>query len=208
MVLLSTTGGTQVNSRYYTQEENEFIIANYSSSKVDDIAKHLGKTKKSVYKRAYALGLSKTIKRWDEERNNYVRECWKNGLQQKDVAQILGIRISEISTQAKKLGLHPWRRIKLVRYGRACVILPDGTRELEHRHVASNMLGRKLTSLDYVHHIDFDKHNNSPDNLHVFNTISAHAKCHKQFEKLGKELIRQGIVEFDRDTAQYRIRSV
>ncbi len=197
-----------MNSRYYTQEEDKYILANYTSSKVDDIAKHLGKTKKSVYKRAYVLGLSKPIKRWDEERNNYVRECWENRMQQKDVAKNLGIRISELSTQAKKLGLHPWRRIKLVRYGRACVILQDGTRELEHRYVASKILGRNLTSTDYVHHIDFDKHNNSPDNLHVFNTMSAHATCHKQFEKLGKELIRQRVVEFDRDTAQYRIRSV
>lgn len=197
-----------MNSRYYTQEQNEYILANYSSNKVDDIAKHLGKTKKSVYKRAYALGLSKPIKRWDEARNDYVHKCWQNGMQQKDVAQTLGIRISELSTQAKKLGLHPWRRIKLVRYGRACVILEDGTRELEHRHVASQILGRKLNSDDNVHHIDFDKHNNNPENLHVFKSKSEHAICHKQFEKLGKELIRQGVVEFDRDTAQYRIRSV
>lgn len=47
----------------------------------------------------------------------------------------------------------------------------------EHRVVAEQMLGRPLRRGEIVHHIDGDRHNNSPDNLQVM-TQSEHMRLH------------------------------
>lgn len=47
----------------------------------------------------------------------------------------------------------------------------------EHRVVAEEMLHRHLNSDEVVHHLDFNKRNNSPDNLVVL-TNAEHAKFH------------------------------
>lgn len=47
----------------------------------------------------------------------------------------------------------------------------------EHRVVAEAMIGRPLFSDEHVHHIDGNKHNNSPSNLQVM-TRSEHLKLH------------------------------
>ena len=41
------------------------------------------------------------------------------------------------------------------------------------------VLGRYLYSYEDVHHIDEDKHNNSPDNLMVFRSHADHVRHHK-----------------------------
>jgi hypothetical protein len=47
-----------------------------------------------------------------------------------------------------------------------------------HRVVAEQILGRKLTSEEIVHHFDNNKHNNDPKNLYLFSSQSLHARCH------------------------------
>lgn len=47
-----------------------------------------------------------------------------------------------------------------------------------HRIVAEQCLGRPLTSDEVVHHIDGNKHNNSPSNLAVLPNQTFHAQVH------------------------------
>ena len=49
----------------------------------------------------------------------------------------------------------------------------------EHRVVAERILGRKLKSGEVVHHIDGNKRNNNPENLHIFSSQKEHAEHHQ-----------------------------
>lgn len=48
----------------------------------------------------------------------------------------------------------------------------------EHRVVAESILGRELAPGEIVHHIDGNKHNNSPENLKIM-TQSEHVNEHR-----------------------------
>jgi hypothetical protein len=54
----------------------------------------------------------------------------------------------------------------------------NGKQILEHRLIASTLLGRRLLDKEIVHHRDRNKKNNSPENLMVFPSSSSHQKYH------------------------------
>lgn len=56
----------------------------------------------------------------------------------------------------------------------------NNTGTLVHRHMAEVKLGRPLRPVEVVHHIDRNKQNNNPSNLHVFSSQQAHWNAHKQ----------------------------
>ena len=63
----------------------------------------------------------------------------------------------------------------------------------EHRLVIEKHLGRKLTSDETVHHIDFNKQNNKIDNLMLFPTKLSHTRFHQKLRQHGltNPMIRQ-----------------
>jgi HNH endonuclease len=62
------------------------------------------------------------------------------------------------------------------------LISVKGKRLVEHRYVASQMLGRPLTPDEIVHHKDGNRRNNSPDNLQVM-TKKEHAQLDANSKK-------------------------
>ena len=77
----------------------------------------------------------------------------------------------------------------------------NGTRQriLEHRKIAGAKRG------EIVHHIDGNKQNNDPDNLHIFKSQSLHTKSHKSLEAIGFELLLRGIIVFNRHSGLYEL---
>jgi hypothetical protein len=61
-----------------------------------------------------------------------------------------------------------------------------GKRIDEHRLIMQNVLGRKLSRNEVVHHIDGNKSNNSLENLVVM-TRSEHSSMHQKGKKNSKE---------------------
>ena len=57
---------------------------------------------------------------------------------------------------------------------------------LEHRYIMECKIGRYLTDLEVVHHIDGNKSNNEPDNLMLFNNQTEHGKYHTQLRNTCK----------------------
>jgi len=66
--------------------------------------------------------------------------------------------------------------------------IKDGTRHM-HRVVAEKYLGRLLTSDEVVHHVDLNRHNNSPSNLMVLPSQSVHMDAH--FGRLSSDDIQR-----------------
>lgn len=61
---------------------------------------------------------------------------------------------------------------------------------LEHRIVVEKKIGRILLRSEDVHHIDEDKENNNPDNLHLFKSRRDHSYYHKM-KNIGREVALQ-----------------
>ena len=80
----------------------------------------------------------------------------------------------------------------------------------EHVVIYEKFLDRELKTTkgyhgEQVHHIDGDKLNNSLDNLALCKNITEHRNLHCQLEEIAYELVKKGIIIFDRETNKYKL---
>jgi len=70
--------------------------------------------------------------------------------------------------------------------GEGYVMITRGGRWIyEHRWVMEQMIGRRLTREEEVHHKDRDRTNNSPHNLRLFSCHRDHMRAHAEEDVLG-----------------------
>lgn len=200
--------------RLYSEEEDDFIRQHYTSTPHRDIADKLGRTVKSIRKRAYKIGcdLSKPLRRWTQEEDKIILSS--RGRTLVDVAEELGRDPSAVLKRAKKLGWHSWRRPDGGPYidTRGYVVLrfENGKPIYEHRAVVETVIGRCIATDERVHHIDLDKRNNKPENLILFPGPREHRLCHNSLDAITAEqskvpeLLRMGKIYFDRNEGVYK----
>lgn len=73
----------------------------------------------------------------------------------------------------------------------------DVRKQYEHVLILEDYLGRYLNDGENTHHLDLDKSNNNIDNL-IVTTRKEHAMLHKQLDLILSELIKEGIIAYDR----------
>lgn len=70
-------------------------------------------------------------------------------------------------------------------------------RVFEHILIAEKKTGRLIDKSEPIHHIDFDRKNNCPDNLFVCENHSQHRQIHNSLEGVARELFNKGLIVFD-----------
>lgn len=173
-------------------------IFDVSKSSIDHKYQRLGITEKSIMGQSY---------NWSESDLEYLYENWLYKEDQ-DIADELGIT---------KLGFSKYvvtrKRQQLGLMGKSKRIRQDANGYkyhieynkyvFTHREKMEEKIGRKLTSTEIVHHIDGDKSNDDIENLYLCKNNSKHQELHNQIEKIGFELLKQGIIKFDNETGNY-----
>ena len=74
----------------------------------------------------------------------------------------------------------------------------------EHTLVVEQKYGRLPNKHEVVHHINCDKHDNTPENLWICGN-KEHLAIHRSLEKLIKPLMEKGVIIFDEIAKQYKL---
>lgn len=90
-------------TKFWTQEEIEFLKNNYDKMEYADIAKIIGRTRDSVFWKAKDLGLKKVYS-WTEEELKYLKDNYETK-SRKEIAEYLNKTPSSIQNKAHKIGL-------------------------------------------------------------------------------------------------------
>lgn len=73
----------------------------------------------------------------------------------------------------------------------------------EHVVVMEQQLKRKLIKEECVHHIDGNRQNNNISNLIVVPSAKHHRITHHSLQKIGYELVKAGLIQFDKNAFEY-----
>lgn len=195
----------------YTEQENAYIREHHREMNYVEIAEHLGRSVRGVRNQALRLGLSR-LKRWTTEEDCIL---FNNvGNPQTGVAKRLGRSVSEVSTRWKKIGQgRPWAsgHEGYATDGRGRPVVGwkrrsgKSSRIMLHRYNMEQHLGRELSSCEIVHHINGDKKECGIENLYLCTSRSDHHCVHHSFDALLPELMKCGMVGFDREEGVYYV---
>ncbi len=92
-------------------------------------------------------------------------------------------------------------------YTRVKVHAGLGEWKKEHIIVMEDHIGRRLTRDEVIHHINGIRTDNHIDNLYLCTTIGAHSRVERSAKVLVKQLLRDGIMVFDKKRGCYELAS-
>jgi len=192
----------------FTSAEDDFIRTNCGSMSNRELSVCLARSVRAIDSRKRKLGIASwKIRPFTEEEDQIIRDGF--GGSSVPIANQLNRAPSVIRQHAIRLGLGKWKRPlrDFRQYKISKIARRDGKyrRIPEHRNVVEQNIGRELTSVERVHHIDGKKINNTIDNLFLCANDSAHHKAHHSITKLLSSLLERGIICFDRNGGVYRL---
>lgn len=176
----------------YTEEELFDLYVNKGHSQTE-IASMFGVSQHKVLKDMRKMGIQarKSIKRNQYGENN---SSWKGGRILVNYKTPTGHRF--LSNRNETKGYHMVRMPDHPNAGKNGYVF-------EHIAIALSAVGREyLNSDECVHHIDFVKTNNSPENLLIC-TKDKHREYHAKLENLVGELMDLGVVDFNAENGYF-----
>lgn len=137
-----------------------------------------------------------------KSRKTYCRKCSnkRSGLKKR------GKEIKKTGPRPKMHGpKHPsWKGGRYIASdGYVQVYLGPRQYRKEHFLVVERHIGRKLSRVEVVHHIDTDKQNNGLKNLVLLANESEHQKAHASLRSVAARIIKAGLIWFSRETNTY-----
>jgi hypothetical protein len=137
---------------------------------------------------------------------------FKGGESASSIARDMGLYTTSVTRVLKRHGMkmpsgkgkkHPgWKGGRSLKSNYWTVYAPEHPRVLnnnrvfEHILIAEKKYGRSIPKGQPIHHIDFDRQNNHPDNLHLCENHQEHKLIHVSLEMLARELFHNGIIGF------------
>jgi hypothetical protein len=199
--------------RRWSEWEERFIRDNYQKLPIGEIVKALGRTEKATRNKVERMGIRLPglgANKWSAKEIAVLEESFRAGKGDMEIAELLRRSKQAVSAQRARRGLYRYRRGDgdgkyLDADGYFKIYDGDGRRLFYHRVVAERMLGRKLKPEERIHHINFDKTNNREENLYVCRDRSHHFRVHFQGLEILGELVKRGVVSFNKDKGEYEI---
>lgn len=193
----------------WNQDDKDFVKNNYDKMTVKEIASILGRTEKSVRSVIERHGLSlDSLERnkhfnWTAESTEFLQDNYKT-MSEKAIADALGTNERSVRNKKKKLGLHKNQHLPFSSDGYAQQYI-NGKKVTLHRYVMEQKLGRALEKGERVHHINGDKMDYAESNLYLCTGKQEHMLIHGNLEKVSYELIKRGVILFDKEEGKYYI---
>ena len=115
---------------------------------------------------------------------------------------------ASVNAKAEALGRKRLRRKgHTYKHGYKTILSRGGKKAWEHRRVAEEKIGRPLQRKEVVHHINYIRHDNRPENLDVLESRSVHAKIARSVNGLVRCLLDGGEIGYDPGAHSYFFRS-
>lgn len=147
----------------------------------------------------------------DIKLQNKMIRMFDDGYSASRIAKVLGLYTTSVTRVLKRNGRkmctnkganHPnWNGGRGIKCGYWTVYAPDHPRAMKNRRVWEHIivmekyLGREITKDEHIHHIDFNRKNNSPDNLYVC-SAKEHAAIHGSLERVVRKLLKYGTIKW------------
>lgn len=174
----------------WTDDEVEFLKANYVLHGAEYCANSLNRELDSILYKASALKLRRKPADWTSDEVQFLIDNYEErGLiycmakLNRNQSSILH-KASRLKLKRKGAGRNP----RFYEYDGYIVVSEYNDRYLLHRRLVEEYLGRKLNDDEDVHHIDFNKQNNDLSNLMVL-PHSEHIKLHTEHRWATGELM-------------------
>lgn len=96
-----------------------------------------------------------------------------------------------------------WKGGRGIKSGYWSIYMPEHPRAInigrvyEHIIVAEKKYGKTIPKNEPIHHVDFDRLNNNPKNLHLCTGHKQHRDLHVSLEIIARELYLKGVIGFE-----------
>ena len=191
------------------QRHEEEFLRDHPGMPAVEIAKRIGRTPAAVRTWRRKIGLPRYQKheRWTRADTDKLKSNLQRPLSE-IYALFPGRPKASVNAKAEALGRKRLRRKgHTYKHGYKTILSRGGKKAWEHRRVAEEKIGRPLQRKEVVHHINYIRHDNRPENLDVLESRSVHAKIAGSVNGLVRGLLDGGEIGYDPGAHAYFFRS-